>query len=55
MCRLAALPIPIGTVRDWPDVRPEMLWLPLLWLPPKLAEPQHFAVEQAVPNPPWTA
>lgn len=45
MCRLAALPIPIGTVRDWPDVRPEMLWLPLLWLPPKLAEPQHFAVE----------
>lgn len=47
-CRLAALPLPKGSARSWPGVRPEMLWLPLLWLPPHLAEPKCFVVEDGL-------
>ena len=42
--RLTALPLPTGKIRDCPGVRPEMAWLPLLWLPPHLARQKTYAV-----------
>ena len=42
--RLCALPVPVGHIRDWPQVRPELTFLPLLWLPPHLAEPKSYVV-----------
>ena len=42
--RLCALALPIGQIRDWPGVRPDAAWLPLLWLPPHLAERKSYVV-----------
>ena len=42
--RLCALAVPTGQIRDWPGVRPDAAWLPLLWLPPHLAERKSYAV-----------
>ncbi|MHB1974396.1 MAG: hypothetical protein ACYCR4_08950 [Acidimicrobiales bacterium] len=43
-CRLASLPMPVGPPRRWPGLRPEMAWLPLLWLPPHLTERKLYVV-----------
>ena len=42
--RLCALPVPLGGIRSWPEVRLETAWLPLLWLPPHLAEHKRYVV-----------
>ncbi len=42
--RLCALPVPTGNIRSWPQVRPEATFLPLLWLPPHLAERKSYVI-----------
>ena len=42
--RLCALPVPTGSIRSWPRVSAEATFLPLLWLPPHLAERKTYVI-----------
>lgn len=42
--RLCSLPIPLGEIRGWSNVRPETAWLPLLWLPPHLSKRKQYII-----------